>query len=65
MPIITVITDTAQANLWLGSKNDPPLSGVETTDPEVETGVAIGVAGLYVTPLMVAATSNTEPPPNS
>ncbi len=45
--------------------NDPALSGVEVTDPEAETGVAIGVAGLYVTPLIFAASWNTDPPPNS
>ena len=28
-------------------------------------GVAMGVVGAYVTPLAVAATSNTEPPPYS
>lgn len=29
------------------------------------SGVAIGVAGAYVTPLAVAATSKTDPPPYS
>lgn len=30
-----------------------------------EMGVAIGDVGAYVTPLALAATSNTDPPPNS
>lgn len=51
--------------------NDAPFSDFEVTDTddpeavEVEAGVAIGVAGLYVTPLMFAATWNTDPAPNS
>lgn len=33
--------------------------------PSVGIGLATGVDGLYWTPLMSAATWNTEPPPNS
>lgn len=43
--------------------------GTEVTDPLVDVeegeGVAIGDVGLYVTPLMLAAASNTEPLPYS
>jgi len=43
--------------------------GTEVTEPAVDVeegeGAATGVVGLYVTPLMLAAASNTEPPPYS
>jgi hypothetical protein len=39
---------------------DDPLA--EGVDEEVD---ATGVVGLYVTPLALAATWKTEPPPNS
>jgi len=74
MPISTVITDVTQVYLWLRSRcvTNDLLSDFEVTDTdapvvevEVEAGVAIGVTGLYVTALMVAATWNTDPPPNS
>lgn len=44
----------------------PPLvESVDELEAEVETGVAMGVVGSYVTPLAVAATSKTDPPPYS
>jgi hypothetical protein len=49
---------------------DTALFDEVVPDPVVDElpwgiGVAIGVVGEYVTPLAVAATSNTEPPPYS
>lgn len=53
---MTAIADARKAYPWLGSRNGAPFSGVETADVDDDLGVAIAVAGLYVTPLMAAAT---------
>ena len=51
------------------AKADPPLLELAPPDAEpvevVGAGLATGEGELYVTPLSVAATSKTEPPPNS
>ena len=48
---------------------DIALFDEDDPDPVVDElvgmGVAMGVVGAYVTPLAVAATWNTEPPPYS
>jgi hypothetical protein len=59
-------SDTAAQPLLkaVEDEDDGKDDGEDDDDDEV-TGVAMGVDGLYVTPLMPAATVNTEPAPYS
>jgi hypothetical protein len=75
VPVPTKSSVMQRANSWLMREVDivlrPPLSEDDVTDTEpavlvaVLLGLAIGFDGLYETPLIWAATSKTDPPPNS
>lgn len=71
-PNITPRTTTSEATLCFRPNTNfvtetalLPDEPADADEEVVETGVAMGLVGLYVTPLMDAATWNTLPPPYS